>query len=79
MLETLLDRTHTDIDQYDYNPEDSHPRGDGYGVRPEHQHSVDSLKFVRDGDKVVEPVGPTDGEASSRVDELVRPLHKGGW
>jgi hypothetical protein len=70
---------HTDVDQYDDDPEDSHPRGDGDGVRPELQHSIDSLKLVRDGDEVVEPVGPTDSKTSSWIDELGRPLHKSGW
>ena len=72
-------KTHTNVDQNDDNPKDGHPSGDGHGSRPEHQHSVNSLKLVRDRDEVVEPISPTHGEASSRVDELGRPLHKGGW
>jgi hypothetical protein len=72
-------KTHTNVDQNDDNPKDGHPSGDGHGSRPEHQHSVNSLKLVRDRDEVVEPISPTHGEASSRVDEFGRPLHKGGW
>lgn len=70
---------HTDVDQYDHNPEDGHPRSDGNGVGPEHQHSIDGLELVCDRDEVIEPISPADREASSRVNELVRPLHKGGW
>jgi hypothetical protein len=69
---------HTDVDQYDDKPEDSHPRSNRNSVRPEFQHSIDSLKLIRDRDEVVEPVGPSHGEASSRIDELGRPLHKSG-
>jgi hypothetical protein len=70
---------HTNIDQDDDNPKYGHPSGDGHGGRPEHQHSVDSLELVRDGDEVIKPIGPSDGEASSRIDEFGRPLHEGGW
>jgi hypothetical protein len=69
---------HTDIDQDDDDPEDGHPSSDGHGGRPEHQHGIDSLELVRDRDEVVEPIGPTDSEASSRIDEFGRPLHEGG-
>lgn len=79
ILGVPLIETPTDIDQNDDNPKDSHPRGDRHGISPEHQNSIDSLKLVRDRDEVVEPVGPTDSETSSRIDEFVRPLHEGGW
>jgi hypothetical protein len=69
----------TDVYQDDDNPEDSHPSSDGNSIRPEFQHSIHSLKLIRNRDEVIEPVSPTDREPSSRIDELVRPLHESGW
>ena len=69
----------TNVDQDDDNPKDSHPSSDRDSIRPELQHSIDSLKLIRNRDEVVEPVSPTDSEPSSRINELVRPLHESRW
>lgn len=69
----------TDVDQDDDDPKYSHPRSDRDGISPELQHSVHSLKLIRNRDEVAEPVSPTDSEPSSGIDEFVRPLYESRW